>query len=742
MHVGQRPFFMIDGMPESDLKTKLNKCRNKPIKKSDFSIAHRGVPLSFPEHTEEGYRAAALSGAGVIECDVTFTLDRELVCRHGECDLATTTNILLTDLAAKCETQFAPGVAPKCCASALTLAEFKSLQGKMDDSNSAAQTVEEYVKSTNTLRTDMHATRGTLMTHKESIALFQELKVKMTPELKGPDSAMPEDFSRDAFIAKAVAEYADAGVEAEDVFIQSFLWTDVEKLLLTQYASQTTFLDSRTYNEPGFAASEADMQLKYDAGLRFIAPAVNGLVGLDTEGNLMETDYSIFAKGAGLQTIAWSMERSAWYYNTVGVYGTDERYYELIHFLAQVVKPAGLFSDYPGTTSYYANCFGIGQRWHRRSSRKGGDVGQRPFFMIDGMPESDLKTKLNKCRNKPIRKSDFSIAHRGVPLSFPEHTEEGYRAAAGSGAGVIECDVTFTLDRELVCRHGECDLATTTNILLTDLAAKCETQFAPGVAPKCCASALTLAEFKSLQGKMDDSNSAAQTVEEYVKSTNTFRTDMHATRGTLMTHKESIALFQELKVKMTPELKGPDSAMPEDFSRDAFIAKAVAEYADAGVCADDVFIQSFLWTDVEKLLLTQYASQTTFLDSRTYNEPGFAASEADMQLKYDAGLRFIAPAVNGLVGLDTEGNLMETDYSIFAKGAGLQTIGWSMERSAWYYNTVGVYGTDERYYELIHFLAQVVKPAGLFSDYPGTTSYYANCFGIGQKRRGWGHWGH
>jgi glycerophosphoryl diester phosphodiesterase len=37
-------------------------------------------------------------GAGILECDVTFTRDRELVCRHAQCDLHTTTNILDTPL--------------------------------------------------------------------------------------------------------------------------------------------------------------------------------------------------------------------------------------------------------------------------------------------------------------------------------------------------------------------------------------------------------------------------------------------------------------------------------------------------------------------------------------------------------------------------------------------------------------------------------------------------------------------
>jgi glycerophosphoryl diester phosphodiesterase len=49
-------------------------------------------------------------GAGILECDVTFTKDKELVCRHSQCDLHTTTNILATPLAAKCSQQFAPAL--------------------------------------------------------------------------------------------------------------------------------------------------------------------------------------------------------------------------------------------------------------------------------------------------------------------------------------------------------------------------------------------------------------------------------------------------------------------------------------------------------------------------------------------------------------------------------------------------------------------------------------------------------
>lgn len=92
-------------------------------------------------------------------------------------------------------------------------------------------------------------------------------------------------------------------------------------------------------------------------------------------------------------------------------------------------------------------------------------LGPRPFYLVENMDEGTLKTQLLSCAEGPFQKSDFSIGHRGAPLAFPEHTEESYRAAAKMGAGIQECDVTFTKDRELVCRHSQCDLHTTTNIL-------------------------------------------------------------------------------------------------------------------------------------------------------------------------------------------------------------------------------------------------------------------------------------
>ena len=51
-------------------------------------------------------------------------------------------------------------------------------------------------------------------------------------------------------------------------------------------------------------------------------------------------------------------------------------------------------------------------------------LGVRPFFLVEGMDDSRLKDKLQRCENGPFRRSTFSIAHRGAPLQFPEHTKE------------------------------------------------------------------------------------------------------------------------------------------------------------------------------------------------------------------------------------------------------------------------------------------------------------------------------
>ena len=75
---------------------------------------------------------------------------------------------------------------------------------------------------------------------------------------------------------------------------------------------------------------------------------------------------------------------------------------------------------------------------------------------------------------------------------------------------------------------------------------------------------------------MDGFNPRGTTVAEYMDGTPSFRTDLYASRGTLMTHAESIQLFKKLGVKMTPELKFPTVQMPFDgFTQEQYAQKMI-----------------------------------------------------------------------------------------------------------------------------------------------------------------------
>ena len=379
-------------------------------------------------------------------------------------------------------------------------------------------------------------------------------------------------------------------------------------------------------------------------------------------------------------------------------------------------------------------------------------IGTRPYFLVDDMDDSELKTALQQCSEGPFYTTDFSIGHRGAPMQYPEHTKESYEAASRMGAGILECDVTFTQDQELVCRHAQCDLHTTTNILETELAAKCSVPFTPadpenGVAAQvqCCTSDITLAEFKTLKGKMDAANPMGTTVEEYMDGTAGWRTDLYATRGTLMTHAESIELFKSLGAKMTPELKSPQVTMPfNGFSQQDYAQKLVDEYKAANVPAEDVYAQSFNVEDVLYWIAneSEFGNQAVYLDGR-YSVPEFdhtnpATWSPSMEELVADGVKILAPPTWMLVAEGDNGEIVMSDYAKAAKAAGLDIITWTLERSGplttgggWYYQTIGnITNNDGDQFELMHVLAKEVGVLGIFSDWPGTTTYYASCMGM------------
>lgn len=379
-------------------------------------------------------------------------------------------------------------------------------------------------------------------------------------------------------------------------------------------------------------------------------------------------------------------------------------------------------------------------------------LGPRPFFLVDDMVESPLKRELQRCaRRGDFTPRDFSIGHRGASMQFPEHTVESYTAAARMGAGIVECDVTFTKDKELVCRHAQNDLHTTTNILVTPLAAKCTQPFVPAVLDaegkvttparaECRTSDITLAEFKTLRGKMDAFNPAARTPEQYLGGTANWRTDLYAgpTSGTLMTHAESIELFKRLGVKMTPELKSASVTMPfEGFTQQAYAQKMIDEYKKARVAPRNVFPQSFNIDDVRYWVNNEaaFGKQAVYLD-----DANVAADLPDYNtlVGYKTqGINIWAPPIFALLAADN-GRIVPSQAAKDAKAAGLSLITWSLERSGiladggngFYYQSFdSAVKTEGDMMNALHVLAKDVGVMGVFSDWPATTTFYANCMG-------------
>ncbi|MEQ8859753.1 MAG: glycerophosphodiester phosphodiesterase family protein [Pseudomonadales bacterium] len=417
-------------------------------------------------------------------------------------------------------------------------------------------------------------------------------------------------------------------------------------------------------------------------------------------------------------------------------------------------------ADEPGDEGRWDRDTDEAPRWgeRKRSAAKGrlvldDELGPRPYFLVDDMDDGRLKRALQQCQAGPFYRSDFVIGHRGAALQFPEHTRESYVAAARQGAGIIECDVTFTSDRALVCRHSQCDLHTTTNILATDLAQKCSEPFMPAdpvagtpASARCCTSDISLAEFQTLCGRMDAANRAALTVAGYLDGTSGLRTDLYASCGTLMSHAESIELFKQLGVGMTPELKSPSVTMPYegDYTREDYAQQMIDEYRAAGVDPQRVWPQSFNLDDVVYWIEAnpRFGRQAVFLDAR-FDSGEVLASEPEtfepsMQELARDGVKIVAPPMWVLVTLDEKGRIVPSGYARAARAAGLDIMTWTIERSGhladgggYYYRSISdAIDNDGDAYTLLDVLARDVGVLGVFSDWPATVTYYASCMGL------------
>ncbi|MBO6226752.1 MAG: glycerophosphodiester phosphodiesterase, partial [Shewanella sp.] len=187
--------------------------------------------------------------------------------------------------------------------------------------------------------------------------------------------SMPFDgFTQQDYAQKMLDEYTAAGVDASQVFPQSFILDDIKYWVANapEFAKQAVFLDDRydynsafdPQNSATWSPSMADLKTQ---GVEIIAPPLWVLVALDADKKIIPSEYAKAAKGAGLKIITWSLERSGLLKNGGGFYyqsiteaiDNEGDTFELLDVLAKDVGVIGVFSDWPATVTYYANCMDL-----------------------------------------------------------------------------------------------------------------------------------------------------------------------------------------------------------------------------------------------------------------------------------------------------------------------------------------------------------------------------------------------
>jgi len=180
-------------------------------------------------------------------------------------------------------------------------------------------------------------------------------------------------FTQEQYAQALINDYKQAGISPKDVFPQSFNLNDVIYWIQNEpeFGKQAIYLDGR-YEQKGFNAAQPEMlkptmQELYTQGVRYIAPPIWVLLTTGSNGEIIPSAYAKAAKQAGLNIITWSLERDgpmnkggAWYHQSIksAIY-SDGQIYAVLDVLAKQVGVKGVFSDWPATVTYYANCMGL-----------------------------------------------------------------------------------------------------------------------------------------------------------------------------------------------------------------------------------------------------------------------------------------------------------------------------------------------------------------------------------------------
>ena len=137
-----------------------------------------------------------------------------------------------------------------------------------------------------------------------------------------------------------------------------------------------------------------------------------------------------------------------------------------------------------------------------------------------------------------------------------------------------------------------------------------------------------------------------------------------------------------------------------------------------------------------------FAAQAVYLEDR-YEKQGLDPNKPETwkpsmpELKA-SGVNILGPPIYAMLALDAEGKIVPSEYAKAAKAAGLDLIGWSLERDGPLHKGGGFYhksiksaiDRDGDTLTVLDVLAKQVGVRAMFSDWPATTTFYASCMGM------------
>jgi glycerophosphoryl diester phosphodiesterase len=183
------------------------------------------------------------------------------------------------------------------------------------------------------------------------------------------DRAGPESATQVLYSDLTLDEFKSLKVKTDATGVQSFNKDDVLYWIKNEpeFGEQAVYLDSidPTVNPPIPRLSFGELKPLEQEGVKIFAPPMWALLTLNHAGKVIPSGYAIDIKKAGLDIITWTFERAdlrqgvseAGMFDPQGkAIKKDSDMYEALDVRAHKVRILGIFSDWPGTVTYYANC--------------------------------------------------------------------------------------------------------------------------------------------------------------------------------------------------------------------------------------------------------------------------------------------------------------------------------------------------------------------------------------------------